>query len=166
MVVAQAFVPINSLDDVFDTLQEHIAENYPELGRVLDWFETYYLGPRGRNGARRQALFPKEMWNVYDRVINNNDRTNNYCEAAHRRLHKQLCMDHPSIWKFIGGIKQIQKGKDKNYEEMVAGAPPAAKRRPVQRVNERVREIVLGGLAARTHLEYLGGLANCFNMDK
>jgi len=33
------------------------------------------------------------MWNVYDRTISGQERTNNHAEAAHRRLHSVLWMD-------------------------------------------------------------------------
>ena len=41
------------------------------------------------------------MWNVHNRVINHLGRTNNYAEAAHRRVQLELKTDHPTIWKLF-----------------------------------------------------------------
>ncbi len=54
------------------------------------------------------------MWNVYDRVLNDQDRTNNHAEAAHRRVQTELGMDHPTIWKLIDGLQKVQKGREKH----------------------------------------------------
>ncbi|KAG8238222.1 hypothetical protein J437_LFUL017251 [Ladona fulva] len=45
------------------------------------------------------------MWNLYNRVLNGEIRTNSYAEAAHRRLQAELGMDYPSIRKFIDGLQ-------------------------------------------------------------
>ncbi len=50
-----------------------------ELGPILDWFENNYIGMEEAieevNG-RRPAVFPPEVWNVYERVLNDQGRTN------------------------------------------------------------------------------------------
>lgn len=58
-----------------------------------------------RNVIRRRPLFEPNIWSVHERVLNNQDRTNNYAEAAHRRMQSEIDMDHPSIWKFIDAIR-------------------------------------------------------------
>lgn len=64
-------------------------------------------------------MFPPAMWNVFERVLNGRDRTNNHAEAAHRRLQSELQMDHPSLWKLIDGLRKVQKSRDLEYERMV-----------------------------------------------
>ncbi len=68
-------------------------------------------------------------WSVYERTINGQARTNNFAEAAHRRLQEELGVDHPSIWKLIDGLRKVQKARDQVYEGLVRGDPPPKKRR-------------------------------------
>ncbi|KAK9731894.1 hypothetical protein QE152_g13277 [Popillia japonica] len=65
------------------------------------------------------------MWNMYDRVLNLQDRTNNHAEAAHRRLQIELTIsaDHLTMWKFIECLRKIQAYSDLYYEQLVAGHP-------------------------------------------
>ena len=162
MIIALAFVPIGNLDVAFDALTEELPQ---ELQPMLNWLEDNYLGrPFGRNRRRRAPMFPPQLWNVYDRVLNDQDRTNNHAEAAHRRLQVELDMDHPSIWRFIDGLRRVQKGRDVVYEAYVAGAPAPAKRRKYQKANDRILKLV-STFDDREILEYLRGLAHNFLMQ-
>ena len=104
------------------------------------------------------------MWSCYERTINGQQRTNSHAEAAHKRLQTELQMDHPSIWKFIDGLKRIQKGRDVFYERMIAGQPPPAKRRKYRQADERLLNLVRD-YENRPILEYLRGIAHNFEMN-
>jgi hypothetical protein len=82
------------------------------------------------------------MWNVHYRVMENMNRTNNHAEAAHRRLQCELMIDHPTLWKFIDGLKSVQKGRDVFYESLVGGHAPPRKLRKYREADERIRRIV------------------------
>lgn len=162
MIVSLAFVPIAGLDAAFDALTETLPA---ELQPILTWFEDYYIGtPFGRNRRRRPALFPPEIWNVYDRVINEQCRTNNHAEAAHRRLQTEFEVKHPSIWRFIDGLRAIQKSRDLQFEQFVAGAPAPQKRRKYRQADERILNIVRM-YADREIIDYLRGLSHNFLME-
>jgi len=99
MIVALAFVPTDNLGDAFDALSNELPN---ELRPILNWLEDNYIGGPGRNNRRsRPALFPPEIWSMYQRTISGIDRTNDHAEAAHRRLKRELDVVHPSICKFI-----------------------------------------------------------------
>ena len=136
MIVAQAFFPPLQLDDSFEAISQAIPDRFlGEFQGLLDCFEDNYLGRMGRNNRRREPMFSSRIWlgfliftlvvnyirSVHERVLNNQDRTNNYCEAAHKRMNRELCMEHPTLWKFIEGLKRVQKNRDKLYEEFVRG---------------------------------------------
>lgn len=82
-IAAIAFVPIDKIDDALASLE---ADLPPELLPVLNWFETYYIGAPNRRGIRKTPLFPPDIWNVSERTLCGESRTNNNVEATHRRM--------------------------------------------------------------------------------
>jgi len=90
-IIALAFILISDLDDVLDILSESLPE---ELIDLLDWFEDFYIGWKNRNREGRQpARFSPAMWNLYERVLTNKDRTNNHAEAANRKLNQLMALN-------------------------------------------------------------------------
>lgn len=156
MVIAIAFVPIGEIDNALQELSQLLPV---ELIPILNWLEDNYVGRLNRNQTRRRPLFSPHIWNVYDRVLNDQNRTNNIAEAAHRSLQSQLDMDHPSIWKFVDGLRSVQKGKDALYEEFTRGEAPPQKRLKYQAVDTRIKRIV-ESYGNRTISEYLRGIAH------
>ncbi|KAI1710249.1 hypothetical protein Ddc_13534 [Ditylenchus destructor] len=58
---------------------------------ILDYFEETYVGRPVRN-------LGYDMWSVYQRSLDEERGTNNYAEAAHRRLQTELARDHPTLY--------------------------------------------------------------------
>ncbi|KAB0800989.1 hypothetical protein PPYR_05343 [Photinus pyralis] len=157
-ITSLAFVPIQDLDQAVDRLSEHLPV---DLQALLQWFED--IGrPNRRGNGRRDAMFPPEMWSVYQRVINNQDRTNNHAEAAHRRLQVELGMNHPTLWKFI--TAQVQKGRDVVYEQLVAGRTPPKKLKKYRDADSRIRRIVTD-YHNRNVIAYLRGISINYEME-
>lgn len=83
MITALAFVKIDDIDKVVDELVEYLPD---ELQNLLNWFEDNYIGRKNiSKSGRKSVLFPQILWNVHDRVIIDQDRTNYYAEAVNRR---------------------------------------------------------------------------------
>lgn len=75
-VMAIGYLPLAVVRQNFRLLRTsrntvRLCRRFPELTDFLDFFENNYLHANG--------MFPPQMWNVYDRDINN--RTNNYVES-------------------------------------------------------------------------------------
>lgn len=98
---------------------------------------------------------------MYDAVLNDEDRTNNYAEAAHRRAYVILGVDHPNIWKFIDGLRSIKHTLDYEYEQFVNGSEPAKKRSKYLDCDARIKEVV-ESFETRTLAEFLHGIARNF----
>ncbi|XP_064109705.1 uncharacterized protein LOC135217666 [Macrobrachium nipponense] len=127
-IPALAFVPSDDVSDVFEELSQHLPD---VLQPVLDYFEDTYIGRLNRRGLRRAPTFPIELWNVHDRVINSEDRTNNVVEAWHRSVQVTMGEIRPSIWKFIKGLTRSQKLRDTEIVGLLAGNPPPPTSPPI-----------------------------------
>ncbi|KAK9685302.1 hypothetical protein QE152_g38151 [Popillia japonica] len=162
MVIALAFVPIQDIENALLSLSDNLPD---DVQPILDWFEDHYVGRLNRRGnGRRQPLFRHEMWNVYNRTLNQQDRTNNHAEAAHRRLQTELGMDHPTIWKLIDGLRKVQTNRDIYYEHLVAGHNPPVKLKKYRDADQRILTVVRD-YNNRDTIEYLKGIAHNYQMN-
>ncbi|KAK4885771.1 hypothetical protein RN001_002042 [Aquatica leii] len=163
MITALAFVRIPDLDQAIDVLAEELPA---ELEPLLEWYEDNYLERiNRRENGRRSPLFPVDMWNLHERTLNGEDRTNNHAEASHRRLQTELAMDHPTIWKLIEGLKKVQKGRDVFYERLVAGNSPPKKLKKYRDADERILRLVRD-YEDRDIIEFLRGIAHNYQMQQ
>ena len=162
MIFALAFVPLDKIDEYLDALSTELPE---ELQDLLNWFEDNYVGRQNRRGnGRRAPLFHPEIWNLHQRTLNGEDRTNNHAEAAHRRLQYELGMQHPTIWKLIDGLRKVQKGRDRYYESLLAGHEPPQKLKKYRNADRRILETV-HKFENMAIIEYLRSIAHNYQMQ-
>ena len=155
MLTAWAFVPVADVPAVVEELQEYVDER---LNDLMDYTEDNYIGRRYRNGKEKPRL-ALEWWNVYERTLDGDPRTNNNAEAGHRRSQSEFDSSHPSLWTFIQTLKKFQKAWDTEYTEDEKGNPPPLKRKKYAQVDASIRTIVTD-YSNHTAIEYLSGLAN------
>jgi len=78
MIPALAFVNPANIIEAFETLSEN--QNFlPDAQPILNYFEDVYVGRRLRRG-RLTPQFPPDLWNVHERTIDGQHRTNNDVE--------------------------------------------------------------------------------------
>lgn len=102
------FLPVEDLEQIFVELRGVTAHAVLPFWKHLD--ENYVRGKPRR--GRRQAippLFPPNVWNVYNSVLNGWARTNNYVESWHSKFGKLLNTKHPNIWRFLEQLKKEEK---------------------------------------------------------
>uniref|UniRef100_A0AC34G2S0 MULE transposase domain-containing protein n=1 Tax=Panagrolaimus sp. ES5 TaxID=591445 RepID=A0AC34G2S0_9BILA len=89
---ALAFFPVEFVERAFVVLKNHLEELYSErddfaaIMAVCDYFEETYVGKLVRR-RRNQPLFAKELWNMYEKTVEGDPRTNNSVEGGHNKLH-------------------------------------------------------------------------------
>lgn len=148
--------------DLYDALP-------PDLHPVYNYFERYYVGHilsvrLDGTLVRMRPRFPRAMWTVYDRTLRGEGRMKNLAQAAHRRLQQEFAVSHPSIWKFIDGIRKVQHNRDSILERFNTGGLPTPKNRRYLDTDRNLLHIVRT-IDARTNCELLRGVAQNFLMD-
>jgi len=81
-----------------------------------------------------------------------------------KRLKRELDVVHPSIWKFIDGLRRVQKGRDVTYGQYVRGEPGPVKRPDDILADQRLLTTV-NDYNNRDIIEYLRGIAHNFLME-
>jgi hypothetical protein len=103
-----AFISLSDLDMVTDELVDELQD---DLMPLFEWFEEFYIGKKNRRIGRRKPRYSPDRWNLYQRILEGKDRTNNHVETANRLLNIQIGT-HPTIWTFITNLKKIQAEHD------------------------------------------------------
>ena len=110
-MICFSFVPV----DVFFALR-HSEKRIPQRNCSLsDYFEnTYIVACRGNRRVKQK--FDIIGWNVFNRVLSGEPRTNNALEAWNGRFNKFVSTHHPALAKFITRLKNEQKNAEINVE--------------------------------------------------
>uniref|UniRef100_A0A915E0L8 MULE transposase domain-containing protein n=1 Tax=Ditylenchus dipsaci TaxID=166011 RepID=A0A915E0L8_9BILA len=133
MITAMAFVRPDEIMPVFEELEEILLGEI-DLDPILAWFKKTYVGHENRRGIMSPPLFAHSIWNVYDRTLNGDHRTNNFAEAANHRIQTELDVSHPGLWTFIKCLQSVQQGRDQKYLQWMAGKEPKGKRQSTSKL--------------------------------
>ena len=165
-LAALAFVPKDDVITVFDELMdsEFYIDNSVDLREFLHYFEDTWIGRPARRGGRSAPLYPIELWNVHAQVVEDLPRTNNSVEGWHRGFSHLLSANHPTIWKFIDGLKKEQSLNELKLEQFTAGQPAAEGKKKYRDTSERIKSIV-EEYGNRSNIDYLRGVAHNLNLQ-
>ena len=158
-----ALVPIA---DVFSAFQQLVtsADFDSRIQPLVDYFERTWVGLQSASGARQEPLYAIKLWNIYDRVVNDERRTNNNIEGWHRRFQSVLQCSRPTVFKCINALRLEQKRNEDEIARLVAGELPPPQKKKYRDLNRRIKGIVSGyDVVGRSNIvRYLHGLAhNC-----
>lgn len=99
MIAALAFVAPIDVVAAFEELVEH--PDFPQEAQpIANYFEDAYIGRLNRRGGRQIPLFPIPLWNMHDRTIMGQQRTNNNVEGLNK-LAKGFHLTYPNISEFV-----------------------------------------------------------------
>lgn len=141
-LMALPFIPLEDVVDTFDELVEEIHEDVIDFAEYIE--RTYIRGTRAR--GRRRAVpprFPPVVWNSYNLVMDDRQRTNNAVEGFHSKMNRVVGTFHANIWKFLEKLKDIQEETERNIVQRRGGHNISAPVNKTYTANqERVKRIV------------------------
>lgn len=123
-----------------------------------------YVGRIRADGTRAEPIFPVQVWSVFQRTLDREDRTNNFAEACHKKLQMAFGVAHPSLWNFLNKLKKILKTVDIDYERFVTGHAPPRKRPIYEQADRRILQKVRTYNRANI-VEFLRGLSHNYQME-
>lgn len=160
-LVALAFVPTVDVVDSFEELDrsDFFQTNRDVLDGYMDYFLNTWIGGFDRRGARKRPLYPIELWNCRDSVLQDLPKTNNFAEGFHRGFLSLLSAHHPSITKFVKGLllQQVLTNFRTNQFRNSNFEVPAAN---VLKQVARLKAAVMRYGTVPT-LDFLRGVAHC-----
>ena len=157
MLLALAFVPLNSITRAFEVISSDIPE---ELMDLYDYFEDTWIGRPTRH-TRRQPMFPQRVWCVQDRVEQNLPRTNNSVEAWHRAFQRTVGYVHPTVYKLIEALRLEQSNTENTVTRLQAGHRQPAPNAGIRQKEARLQTIV-SGFDAENIADYVRAIShNC-----
>ena len=167
MIDALAYYPPPRVPAAFQDLKQTLDD--ARLTPIFQWFEsTYVQGPvrarRGPRAAAAPALFPIPVWNLFRLTIDCDPTTNNCLEAWHNHLQHVLSLKkHPSIHKWLKGMKGEQAVIEMEIEQVLAGMPVKRQKKHEIDNREAIRDLCLG-CASYTTVDYLSAVALRFKL--
>ncbi|XP_073417134.1 uncharacterized protein [Dendrobates tinctorius] len=160
MIPALAFLPPQNVVQSFEELVED--PDFPqEAILIASYFEDSYIGRMNRRG-RQAPLFPVQFWNVYERTLNDQQRTNNDVEGWHRSFRETCGTHFQNIYRFINCLKHQQELHSFEIIQKIAGNPIAARNKKYAAISARVKRIVQD-FDNRSLMDYLRGIAYSFD---
>jgi len=139
MLLAIAFVPMSDVRLAFDELCGILP---PETYVVQDYFEDTFIGRITRRGQERQPIFSPEIWNMYNRTMEELPRTNNTVEGWHRGFSSNVGCCHPNIFKFLKYLMREQAVQCVRMTQEVAGIAREPPRKKYRDTTKRIMSLV------------------------
>ncbi len=136
-----AFVPVDDVIPAFLLIKEQADSS---LSGFLHYFETYYIGiKKNKNSSLRKIpSFPIKLWNVRERVLNDEPRTNNGIEAWHCAFNGTVKNAHPTIYKLIKEFTLEQQSVELWIKQASSGETNKQSKKQIA-VNERIKNVCL-----------------------
>ena len=128
-LMALPLVPPLRLPGVYTRIETQ-APNLPEVSAMHQYVYQTYIDQNG-------ALFPGAIWNVYGLE----NRTINMCEGFHLALKLAVSVKHPTLFRLIETLQDIESSNERIIGQLQMGAPPKKRKLKYVAVNEAIKRL-------------------------
>ena len=158
--LALAFVPIDQVHEYLLLLiDDEVERGDGFLTEFYLYVQKWYVGQMLNGREISQGRFPKEMWNMYQRVKDGLPRTNNSLEGWHNAFARH--MNHPALHLLVAKYRREQHTKGAIRFQHQHGILTPRQRSKYQKVTKRIQYLIRKfDTRVVTGLEYLEKLAS------
>ena len=132
------------------------------LSPLSEYFEDTWIGRPSAGGTTRSSTFDIGLWNLYQRSLDHEARTNNAVEGWHNRFQTVGKKLHPTTFQCIEALKAEQKRNEGRVHRLNAGEQLRPQKRVYRDKNERIAAIVYQD--ERDRVKYLRKIARNFQL--
>lgn len=165
--MALSFVPVHDVTDAYNELiiTEFYQDNEEQLESFISYFKHMWVGVRSYTGRRRRKpYFELTLWNCYEAVINDENRSNNAIEGWHNSFNLKVRVHHATISKFVGVLQDEQGLTEVLITRYNTGLNISTNRRRVYiDIDSRIKNVVLN-YDPQNKLNYLKNIASLLNI--
>jgi hypothetical protein len=122
-------VPTLRLQGVYQAVVAD-APNIPEAAAMHQYVFGTYVDPHA-------ALFSTQIWNVFGMQ----NRTINMCEGFHLSLNQAVVVRHPSVYRLIDTLRNIESANERTLAQLAMGAAPKKRKPKYVAVNETLQRL-------------------------
>jgi MULE transposase domain len=145
-------VPNIRIQQVYNAIVAQ-APNLPECQAMHQYVYQTYVD-------QNNALFPCCTWNVFGLE----NRTTNMCEGFHLALKQAVMVKHPTLFRLIESLQNIEASNERVLGQLALGAPPKKKKAKYVAVNEAIKRLADNTFAIalpslQSVLQYLDAVA-------
>lgn len=145
-------VPPIRVNGVYQYIVAH-APNVPNSVAMHQYVQQTYMD-------QNNAMFPCQTWNVFG--VEN--RTINMCEGFHMALNNAVGVKHPSIYRLIETLKDMEMSNERVLAQLGMGAQPKKKKPKYVAVNETLKRLAdntfaMGLPSLQQVMQYLDAVA-------
>ena len=117
-----AFFPSAAVYMEYEMLIDELKEdeNFKKLNEFIKYFEKNYMG-RFENNNFIEPIYQISFWNVYERIRNDEPRTNNAVEGWHSSFNRNAGTPHPNIARFVELIKDVENSTNYMLRQLMQG---------------------------------------------
>ena len=91
--------------------------------------------------GRKKPQFDHTLWSVYDRVIGNLPRSNNFVEGWHKAFATRVSVSHPTVVKLVEKIRREQSKFEIDIAQILQGHEPKPRKAYYRKLDQRIQHL-------------------------
>ena len=125
-MISLSFLPVGLVEPTFGILMNQLGVSglltqFPRLQDVYTYFRRVFIGFTDEFGRRRNARYPPDQWNQFDRVMSGLPRSDASLENFHKTSRPTLGT-HLSLPRFVDRLKILQSSYEQQAYRLDRGA--------------------------------------------